>query len=284
MFLDFENIFMSKNSANFRQGGLDQFYTQPKVAERLVQSLMSYVSSDSLNSSYDIVIEPSAGAGAFLQPLSSLGKPLKALDVSPGHPAIEQIDFFDFQNDVPALYIGNPPYGYLSILASRFFNHAAGNAAELIAFIAPRTFRKESVQRRLDRRFHLVHDEDVPKNAFLHKGVQIDVPSAFQIWRKHSELREIQIQRTSEWITFTSPDQADFAIRRVGRKAGQLLEGLDHNPATTLFFTAAHPTVLDILSDNPEIARLADSAVGARSIAKSEIMKIVEIRMNLVQN
>lgn len=275
---------MSKNSAGFGRGGLDQFYTRPDVAEDLVGKLQEYVEARSLGHSFHKVIEPSAGAGAFLQPLSSLGKPLQAMDISPAHPTIEHANFFDFRNDVPALYVGNPPYGHAANLAVRFFNHAASNAAELIAFIVPKTFRKDSVQDRLEQQFHLVHDEDIPTNAFLLDGVQHDVPSAFQIWRKQSYLRKSQTLRSSKWITFTSPGQADFAIRRVGRKAGQLLKGLDHNPSTTLFFTAVHPRVLDILRDNPEIARLADSAVGPRSIAKSEIYKIVENRMNFGQN
>ena len=53
------------------------------------------------------------------------------------------------------LTIGNPPFGKNSSLAISFFNKAA-EFSDIIAFILPQTFSKDSVKNRLNLSFFLI--------------------------------------------------------------------------------------------------------------------------------
>lgn len=267
---------MSKSTSRYRNGGQDKYYTTPQVALDLTDKLSAFLTERDLLNTFEHIIEPSAGAGSFLKPIRSFGKPVSAIDVKPDHPDIEFCDFFDFQNSDKALYVGNPPFGHAAHLAVKFFNHAAKNGAEIIAFVLPKSFRKQSVQDRLQRHFHLEFEHDVPSHGFLLDGQQHDVPCIFQIWGRSNQLRSTQTKRSSEWIKFTHPNDADHAMRRVGRRAGDLLKGTNHSRSTTHFFKVTHPDVLELLRENEEIKALCQNTAGVHSISKSEVLKIVD--------
>ena len=123
---------------------LDQFYTKPEVA-KLCCDLIDF-------SEYEKILEPSAGTGVFLDLLPSEKR--VGIDLDPKHDEIVEQDFFLYKG-TENLVIGNPPFGRVSSLAIKFFNHAA-TFADTIAFIIPRTFRRVSVQNKLNLHFHLV--------------------------------------------------------------------------------------------------------------------------------
>lgn len=267
---------MNNSASRYKNGGQDKYYTNPQIALYLTEKLRAFLIERDLLKSFERAIEPSAGSGSFLKPIRSFGKPIFAIDVDPNHSDVEFCDFFDFQNSDRALYVGNPPFGHAAHLAIKFFNHAAANSAEIIAFVLPKSFRKQSVQDRLHRHFHLDFEHDVPDHAFLLDGQKHDVPCIFQIWVRSTQLRPTQTKRSSEWIRFTHPEEADHAMRRVGRRAGDLLNGAGHNRSTTHFFTVTHPDVLELLRENKEIKALCQNTAGVNSISKSEIFKIVD--------
>ena len=130
---------------------LDKFYTKDVVARQCIRFFESSTGIDFATSESDI-IEPSAGAGAFLDHLPTTAL---AYDLAPEDPRVQCQDFLDLNRDTPAIVIGNPPFGKASRLAVKFFNHAARFASH-IAFIVPRTFEKASIQNRLDRSFRLI--------------------------------------------------------------------------------------------------------------------------------
>lgn len=76
---------------------------------------------------------------------------------------IIEMNFFEFEpkEDKKYLVIGNPPFGRSSSTAIKFFNKAAV-FSDCIAFILPRTFKRVSVQNRLDLNFSLIYTEDLP--------------------------------------------------------------------------------------------------------------------------
>ncbi|WP_223428773.1 hypothetical protein [Tateyamaria pelophila] len=269
----------NNNSRRHRHGDLDKYYTNPTIADDITRVIQTFLREKHLETSFDRIVEPAAGNGAFLRPLLVFGKPLTAFDIAPEHPEIVEADFFDVKNSSRTLYVGNPPFGHAANLAIRFFNHAAANSAEIIAFILPRSFRKSSVQDRLDRQFHLVLDHEIPTDAFLVNGQKHDVSCVLQIWQRLPQQRPKRVIATSPWIEFTDPGNADHAIRRVGRRAGDLLTGLNHNRSTTLFFKISHPKVLDILRENAELRALGNNTSAVRSICKSEILYVVEQAM-----
>ena len=162
---------------------LDQYYTKHSIAAACIDKL-------DLNA-YDLIIEPSAGAGAFSQYLPK--NKLIAIDIEPDDASAIKMDFLDTRPplDYKYLVVGNPPFGKNSSLAKKFFNHAA-NFADVIGFILPRTFRKAKTQNRLNKNFHLISEEILPANSFhLPSGEEFDVSCVFQIWEKRSEERKL---------------------------------------------------------------------------------------------
>ena len=162
------------------------------------------------------------------------------MDISPEHKDIVERDFFTYipETEGKILVIGNPPFGRVSSLAIKFFNHAA-EWSDTIAFIVPRTFRRVSVHNRLNARFHLVFDEEIPTEP-----CSFDPPMmakcCFQIWRKKSEIRKVTklVTEHNDWDFMkmgpkdqrnqpTPPKGADFAIRAYGGNCGDIVTSLD---------------------------------------------------------
>lgn len=170
--------------------------------------------------------------------------------------------------------VGNPPFGFASSLAVKFFNIAAGcPQVSTIAFILPRTFRKQSIQDKLDAWFSLVHDCDIPPNSFLLDGKPYDVPCCWQVWARQSSERTVpgtpDVSRLIQYVR--SQDDADLCIRRVGGRAGQILPGGEkYSPTSTLFVKLVHPDAERMLRA-ADLTRTRDSTAGVRSVSKREI-------------
>ena len=219
-------------TTEIREQGLDKFYTIPKISKKCIESVGLIYDW----SKWELVVEPSAGNGSFLNIIPSDKK--IGIDISPENQDIIKQDFFTYKplssiKDI--LVIGNPPFGKVSSLAIKFFNHAS-NWATVIAFIIPRTFRRISVHNRLNQNFHLVFDEDIPTNPCSFTP-QMMVKCCFQIWEKREEKREFHDLPTShidwDFLDFgpkdsngqpTPPDGADFAIRAYGGKCGEIVK------------------------------------------------------------
>lgn len=220
----------NKNVKIVREEGLDKFYTIPSCSKNCIDKVDELYDS----TKWDLTVEPSAGNGSFLNQISSVNK--IGIDISPEDPNIIKQDFFDYSppsNKTNVLVIGNPPFGRVSSLAIKFFNHSA-KWASVIAFIIPRTFRKSSVQNKLDRWFHLVYDEEIPNNPCCFSP-QMMVKCCFQIWERKSTKRELSEMSTthSDWEFLkmgpndekgqpTPPLDADFAMRAYGGKIGEI--------------------------------------------------------------
>jgi len=223
-----------KNIKNVRDEGLDKFYTNVDYAKKCIDKLFELYDK----SEFNLVIEPSAGNGSFFNQLDFADK--IGIDILPDESLhdtnIIKMDFFDYKPHEDAtniLVIGNPPFGRVSSIAIKFFNHAA-LFADFIAFIIPRTFRKLSVQNRLNNRFHLMYDEDVPIKPCIFTP-KMTVKCCFQIWKKSDVVREvIKLPTTNvDWnfLPFgkkdiknqpTPPEGADFAMRAYGGKIGYI--------------------------------------------------------------
>lgn len=253
---------------------LDQFYTSPKLATKYATSILRrWKGADVL------FIEPSAGTGAFIEPLVHAKRKFRAIDIEPKSRLVQRMDFLEspliFQGKHEAIVvIGNPPFGKNSSIAIKFFNHAA-NYADEIAFILPRTFRKESVQSKLHPSFHLTHDEDVCNNAFLYDGQEYDVPCCWQIWQRTKNRRlPNTVPSVDHLIEFTTPENADFAMRRVGFYAGRVkTKDIRSLSSTTHYFLKEKAKgVRQVLSDIDWVSITSQTA-GTRSLSKKELAK-----------
>lgn len=222
-----------KSTKHVREQGLDKFYTNNDIVDLCLETLQKHYSF----SDFEKIIEPSAGNGSFLKKLPKEKR--IGLDISPEDPEIIQQDFFDYNNNITEenkrlLFIGNPPFGKVCSLAIKFFNHAS-KFGDVIAFIIPRTFRKTSIQNKLNLNFHLIDDIDIPMKpcSFTPKMM---VKCCFQIWKKREEkrLKTILPVEHPHWKFLgygpkdsnnqpTPPNGADFAIRAYGGKCGEIV-------------------------------------------------------------
>lgn len=226
------HVDMTTSTEAVREAGLDKFYTVPSIAEKC----LSQIGSRYDWATWGLVVEPSAGNGSFLTRIPTTHK--IGIDISPDHTDIVQQDFFTYtppRNSGKILVVGNPPFGRVSSLAIKFFQHAS-TWADVIAFIIPRTFRRVSVQNKLPTNFHLVFDEDIPMSPCSFQPPMM-AKCCFQIWEKSESVRPIVELSTThadwEFLSFrpkdangqpTPPLGADFAIRAYGGKCGEIVD------------------------------------------------------------
>ena len=250
-------------------GGNDAYFTNPVISSRLVSIIASRYTDA-------VFIEPSAGDGSFLCPLLATGQKVIAYDLFPKADGIIKADWFTVDVTDDCVVVGNPPFGFAANLAIRFFNHAA-TKAKAIAFIVPRSFQKNSVQRRLNPHFHLVHEEILPGDAFILDGVPYSVPCVFQIWERAEAPRDVSADTVKNpYLEFTDKNTANIAIRRVGGRAGETLNGLSHNQNTTFFAkTLRKDSIKALASVQPSIRLLREQTAGVRSISKRELCALL---------
>ena len=266
---------------------LDQFYTNDEV----VRQCLLMVSFDE----YDVILEPSAGSGAFYKYLPA-DKRL-GLDLAPAHEEIVEQDYFQFMPDKTKTYltIGNPPFGKNSSLAKKFFNKSA-EFSDTIAFVLPRTFRKPSTINQLDEYFHLSKEVILDKNSFhLPDGTLYDVPCVFHIWERRPQPREkIVTVVTCEDFEFVAIDKpknsgpteqamqaqreaASICVRRVGAGAGDLYDDYmtkKRDWKSHYYIKTDNPRFREVMSriDWHDLSGKYDTA-GNPSISKNDLIR-----------
>ena len=251
---------------------LDQFYTSRPIAKSCFEFLKKSISLRDM----DVFLEPSAGDGAFFElmpPERRVG-----VDLEPKHPEVVEQNFIT--QFVPRagvrrwVVVGNPPFGKNSSLAVQFLNKAA-EVAEVIAFLVPLTFRKQSLQRRLQVNFELVSEISLGDEAFVFEGRPYSVPCCFQVWRKTEAVREqVLAPLQHKDFKFCQAEAADFAIRRVGGLAGKVLRVFDgYSPASHYFIQSNIDA--DVLARRFEAIDWNDikwNTAGNPSIGKRELV------------
>ena len=246
----------------------DQFFTRPQVAKQFA----GWVRSQPFVKQVDRVIEPAAGN----QDLAKYFPGIEMYDLDPKSANITQQDFLTSQHKPTGgtMVVMNPPFGRGSDLAIQFFNKAA-TFAEYIAMIVPRTFRRTSIQDRLNRNWHLVDEYILPRNSFYlpSEGPErgYDVPAVAQIWRKGAEPRQSAAPATLPAnIKFTTPDRADFAFRKKGRRAGQIVtQDIALTNPNSFFYIQGDVTPFQ----GVDWRQWGNDVMGARSISKADIAR-----------
>ena len=260
---------------------LDQFYTNKYIAKYLYEELDSL-----LNLNDFFLFEPSAGAGSFSDLFHNESL---SIDVSPKKDYIKKQDFFDtsaetFKNltKKKIITIGNPPFGKNSSLAIKFLNEASVYSS-YVAFILPKTFKKNSVKNKINAKLHLMHEEDLSKNSFVYEENEYDVPCVFQVWKKTNIDREkIKLKVTTNLFDFTTKNLADLAIRRVGGLSGKVFLDFDKYQPSSHYFIKLNKNVkkdefVKLLVDNyKEFQLIAKNTAGNPSLSKGEMIEIIE--------
>jgi hypothetical protein len=271
---------------------LCQYYTADNVALACVIRLQSRLGI-SLSEAFGLAVEPAYGRGAFVAALRLLGiRDIDYFDIDSSDDA-HRADFLEInmpRSCLPPhngsgdiLTIGNPPFGKNASLAVAFFNKAA-SYSRVVAFIVPKTFRKTSIQRRLDRRFFLILDADIPDNAFTLCNEVVTMPCAFQVWiRQTTLIRPISelVRSTDDFYFVDAAACFDIAIRRVGVNAGRIFErGSSSMSATSYMFLKLTGTISRnemlrrIYSLQLESTPCKANTAGCPSISKAELCEL----------
>jgi len=210
---------------------LDQFYTNKNIALKCYNKLTELIDIND----YDIHLEPSAGSGSFFDIMDNNKK--IGLDVNPKKEGICKMNFFDYnpQHNKKYLVIGNPPFGRVSSLAVKFFNKCS-EFSNCIAFIIPRTFKRVSIQNRLNLYFKLIYNEDLPIKPCCFTP-KMTAKCCFQIWIKSKTKRKkIIYDKKHDHFEFlkygpkdnknqpTPPKNSDFVIKAYGGNCGELID------------------------------------------------------------
>jgi len=142
---------------------LDKFYTKPSVAQQCVSAFIENVKIEE----NDLILEPSAGNGSFIQPMKAIKCNKIFLDIAPENNQIIQTNFLYWKP--PAVngkihLIGNPPFGRQSSLCHKFIKHGA-TFAETIGFVLPGSFNKAGNRNKIPLNFQLIFSKDLGKNS-----------------------------------------------------------------------------------------------------------------------
>jgi hypothetical protein len=256
---------------------LDKFYTNPTAAKFCIQEFQKYIPMQE----NDVIIEPSAGNGSFLQHFYSmnLSKHIFGFDIEPEHKKIIKQDFLDLDESLflkqHKLYIiGNPPFGRQSSLAKKFIKKSC-EFADAIGFILPKSFKKESLQSTFPLQFHLMSTFDLPENSFLLNEKEYNVPCVFQIWIKQSISREIITVEKPDFFEYVAKHETpDLSFRRVGVYAGKIDKECITKSEQSHYFLKLNPSIdIDnfIKLYNKNIKFEFDNTAGPKSISKKEL-------------
>lgn len=259
---------------------LDKYYTSPNIVSLCIQYISKELDIDKIQ---DLIIEPSAGDGAFINGIKNMCDNHLFYDIQPANDIIAKQDYLTLPIDKNIIsdyhkihVIGNPPFGKQSSLAIKFIKKST-TYCDTLCFILPKSFKKDSMQKHFPLNFHLIFQADLPENAFLVNNTQHDVPCIFQIWVKRNSLRKVPEKLVpNNTYSFVKKDESpDISFRRVGVYAGQVSRDIDNKSPQSHYFIKSKNIICDELLDklNSINYHHVEDTVGAKSISKQELIK-----------
>ena len=159
------------------------------------------------------------------------------LDLDPKYEGILTQNFLDYIPTPAKTYlsVGNPPFGKISSTAIKFFNKCA-EFSNVIAFIIPRTFRRVSVQNKLNLHFKIIHDETLSTKPCCFSP-NMSAKCCFQIWVRddiniRSKVLYSRFHPDFEFVKLgpkdvngqPTPPIAHFALKAYGSNCGSIQE------------------------------------------------------------
>ena len=264
---------------------IDKFYTKKDISKKCVINFIEKIKP----SIDDIIIEPSAGNGSFLEFLSHFQN-IEAYDIEPENKKITKKDYLTY---IPTVtknkihIIGNPPFGRQSSLAKQFIKKSC-EFCHSLSFILPKSFKKDSMMKTFPLDFHLIYSEDLQENSFIiNNEIEYNVPCVFQIWvkkEKNREEKEIIIPINYEFIKQDSIDYESgkfISFRRVGVNAGTICKDNLSEKSPQSHYFIKFPKEFDLENfikkynqSKEELISISENTVGPKSISKTELNEI----------
>ena len=258
---------------------IDKFYTKKEVAMYCINLFKDYVAPNN----DDLIIEPSAGNGAFIDAIKSLKCNYEFYDLEPANDEIIKQDYLLYTNtntktniNTQKIHIvGNPPFGRQSSLAIKFIKKSCTFCAS-ISFILPRSFKKDSLKKAFPLNFHMLYEIDLPEKSFLVNGEEYNVQCIFQIWVKKTYNREVSKKlEPNNFIFVEKTNTPSISIRRVGVNAGTIDVNSANKSVQSHYFIRLTNTndlekTIDLLKS---IVYDSNNTVGPKSIGKQDLIK-----------
>ena len=260
-----------------KRNTIDKYYTSSSVTTKCIQHLKENI----VISDNDLLIEPSAGNGSFINDLQSISSNCFFYDIKPEHTLIKTQDYLEldvntFKNQTNKIHvIGNPPFGRQSSLAIKFIKKSA-TFCDYISFILPKSFKKKSMQKYFPLDFHLLFQTDIQENGFLVDNNLYNVSCVFQIWEKRNEKREPDIKNLPIGFSFVKKNEnPDIAFRRVGVYAGKIYnQDIINKSEQSHYFIKFDKKISESLYEKLNTINFdtKDDTVGPKSISKQELI------------
>lgn len=265
-------LWVSEKLGNRRVTGAEQYYTPADLALSLTSKALNHIPAWQTKT----FLEPAGGTGSFITALQTMGvSSILSVDTEPKHPLVDKQNFLELVlSEKNLVTISNPPFGRNNALSVPFFNHAAKHSSH-IAFLVPRSWRKWSVINRLDPSFHLVSDEDVSVVYQNELGQNItghnQLRTCFQVWEKRPQTRAKIKVPDHGFVSRTSFDKADVAMRVFGYGCGKLYREFPRRPNTTMLYLAvSEPSIIDVLQ-GLDYERFANRTAYTKALSLQEI-------------
>lgn len=265
-----------KQEKGLKRNTLDKYYTKEIVVEQCMNLIKKHI-----NISYnDLIIEPSAGNGSFINHIKKLSKNYKFYDLEPENDEIYKQDFliFDYKNLTKKYtnihIVGNPPFGRQASLAIKFIKKSC-LFANSISFILPKSFKKDSMKNSFDKHYHLICQIDLLENSFLVNNLETDVPCVFQIWQKKQEVRHKTEKKIPLNFEFVKKECIpDISFRRVGVNAGIISKEINDKSFQSHYFIkfTNNKTIDENIIKLKDIKFEFNNTVGPKSISKPELI------------
>ena len=258
---------------------LDKYYFDHSFGKKKVMAIIKE------NPNAEVFIEPSAGDGAFSNPLHKfIGKEKRciAIDIEPETNNIIKHDFFTFpwkKYSLPAsnkvVVILSPPFGTNNKTATKFFNDCA-EKGDTIYFICSRVFKKPHTHKRLNKYFHLEQCKDLPETIFTVNKESCNLRCCIQKWIRKDIKRKVIIKRKSKYFDFVKKDMwHDFKICYAGNKAGKIV-GNNYKNVYRIRFKQGYRYMIIDVENNIDLYKVAHNTISIKSVTKYEIIKEID--------
>lgn len=273
---DNSNKYIGKQQKGLKRNTIDKYYTKKIVVNLCADVIKQHINFEP----NDLIIEPSAGNGSFIECIKTFRCNYLFYDIEPENDEIIKQDFLHLEIDEIAKnynnihIIGNPPFGRQSAIAIKFIKKCC-KFANTISFILPKSFKKYSMQNHFTNFYHLIKSIDLNTNSFLVNGIETDVPCVFQIWKLSNEHRNQTIKQIPINFKFVKKNELpDLSFRRVGVNAGTIDKNSNEkSPQSHYFIKFTNNYTTD---ENIELLKNLhfnfDNTVGPKSISKPELI------------
>lgn len=259
------------------RNSIDKYYTKEKIVELCLNYVKEYIQIEN----NDLVIEPSAGNGSFIDGIKTITPNYRFYDLEPENNEIIKQDYLmgnytDFTGQFSNIHIiGNPPFGRQSSTAIQFIKKSC-EFCNSISFILPKSFKKDSLKQKIPLEFHLIFEIDLPNKSFLVDGNEYNVPCIFQIWKKQSDYRTLNKKIEPFGFIFVKKnEEPDISVIRVGGRSGAIdTKTNDKNIQSHYFIKFTNNKLVDENIKRLSVIKyLSDNTVGPKSISKPELIE-----------